>query len=129
MIFEHGNDFHNTIVFGPVIGHVTRREEWMETMRRYFADVSYARSSHAVDLFWGTKGGATGTVAKALPRIAGWLRALGILSVIATVGFLTFCLAVALTGVSLYPYLAAIAVAGLVLPWVGIYALRLNRYC
>jgi SAM-dependent methyltransferase len=26
LIFEHGNDFHNTIVFGTVIGHVVRRE-------------------------------------------------------------------------------------------------------
>jgi ubiquinone/menaquinone biosynthesis C-methylase UbiE len=124
LIFEHGNDFHNTIVFGPVIGHVTRREEWMKTMGEHFANVGYARSSYAVDLFWGTKGGAIGNVVAPLPRIAAWLRALGILSVIGTVSFTTFCLAVGLTGVSLYPYLLGIAIAGLALPWAGIFLMR-----
>jgi ubiquinone/menaquinone biosynthesis C-methylase UbiE len=50
LLFEHGYDLHNYLIFGPVIDHVTRRQEWLETMARYFSDVTYARSSAAVDL-------------------------------------------------------------------------------
>src|SRR4051794_18972774 len=49
-MFEHGKDLHNFLIFGPVIDHVTRREEWLRTLARHFAGVSYARSSTAVDL-------------------------------------------------------------------------------
>ena len=45
---------------------------------------------------------------------------LGIPSVIGTVGFLTFWLALALTNTTLYPILLAIAILGLALPWMGI---------
>ncbi len=54
LLFEHGYDLHNFIIFGPVIEHVTKREEWLKTMKSYFDDVRYARTSHAVDLFVGT---------------------------------------------------------------------------
>ena len=71
LMFEHGNDFHNVIVFGPVIGHVTPRAGWMETFRTYFGDVGYGRTSHAVDLFWGTKSKSVGNVVKPLPQTTG----------------------------------------------------------
>ncbi|MEP6692364.1 MAG: methyltransferase domain-containing protein [Gemmatimonadaceae bacterium] len=50
LLFEHGYDVHNYLIFGPVIDHVTRRDDWLATMRRIFTDVRYARSSAAVDL-------------------------------------------------------------------------------
>lgn len=54
LLFEHGYDFHNFIIFGPVIEHVTKRADWLRTMQANFDDVRYARTSHAVDLFVGT---------------------------------------------------------------------------
>jgi SAM-dependent methyltransferase len=50
LLFEHGQDLHNFLIFGPVIHHVTKREDWMRIMRAHFDDVRYARSSAAVDL-------------------------------------------------------------------------------
>jgi SAM-dependent methyltransferase len=55
LLFEHGYDFHNYLIFGPVIHHVTKRQEWHAFLQSYFADVHYARTSHAVDLFEGTR--------------------------------------------------------------------------
>lgn len=55
LLFEHGFDLHNFLIFGPVIDHVTRRDAWLGIMRRYFTDVRYARSPQAVDLIVGTK--------------------------------------------------------------------------
>ncbi|MBI2374939.1 MAG: class I SAM-dependent methyltransferase [Deltaproteobacteria bacterium] len=55
LLFEHGYDLHNFVIFGPVIGHVTRRQEWLGTMAEHFADVTYARSSAAVDLIQGRR--------------------------------------------------------------------------
>ena len=49
-MFEHGQDLHNFLIFGPVIDHVTRREEWLRTLARHFERVVYGRSSAAVDL-------------------------------------------------------------------------------
>jgi SAM-dependent methyltransferase len=49
-MFEHGKDLHNFLIFGPVIDHVTRREEWMTMLERHFTGVRYGRSSTAVDL-------------------------------------------------------------------------------
>ena len=49
-MFEHGKDLHNFLIFGPVIDHVTRREEWLRTLARHFTGVTYRRSSAAVDL-------------------------------------------------------------------------------
>ena len=50
LLFEHGQDLHNFLIFGPVIHHVTKREDWMRIMRAHFDDVRYSRSSAAVDL-------------------------------------------------------------------------------
>jgi len=55
LMFEHGYDFHNYMIFGPVIGHVTRREDWIETFRKHFADVRHVRTSQAVDLYAGRR--------------------------------------------------------------------------
>ena len=51
LLFEHGYDFHNYVIFGPVIGHVTRKEDWLALLGRLFEDVRYQRSDIAVDLF------------------------------------------------------------------------------
>jgi ubiquinone/menaquinone biosynthesis C-methylase UbiE len=55
LLFEHGYDAHNYVIFGPVIHHVTKRQDWLGFLRERFQDVSYARSTHAVDLFVGTR--------------------------------------------------------------------------
>ena len=55
LLFEHGYDFHNYMIFGPVIDHVTTRKEWRAFLEERFADLRYARSSHAVDLFAGRR--------------------------------------------------------------------------
>ena len=51
LLFEHGYDFHNYLIFGPVIKHVTRKDDWDAILRGHFDDVRYARATHAVDLF------------------------------------------------------------------------------
>jgi SAM-dependent methyltransferase len=55
LLFEHGWDAHNYVIFGPVIHHVTKRQDWDAFLRERFDDVKYARSTQAVDLFAGTK--------------------------------------------------------------------------
>jgi SAM-dependent methyltransferase len=55
LLFEHGWDAHNYIIFGPVIHHVTKRQDWDKFFDERFNDVKYARSSQAVDLFAGTR--------------------------------------------------------------------------
>jgi SAM-dependent methyltransferase len=55
LLFEHGVDLHNFIIFGPVIDHVTRKQDWLQMMTKHFVDVTYARSSAAVDLFHGRR--------------------------------------------------------------------------
>jgi SAM-dependent methyltransferase len=55
LLFEHGWDAHNYVIFGPVIHHVTKREDWDKFLRELFDDVKYSRSSQAVDLFAGTR--------------------------------------------------------------------------
>jgi SAM-dependent methyltransferase len=57
LMFEHGYDFHNYLIFGPVIHHVTTRQDWLALLCEHFANVQYARTSHAVDLFAGTRHG------------------------------------------------------------------------
>lgn len=57
LLFEHGFDFHNYLIFGPVIGHVTRINDWMSFIRERFDSVRYERSSHAVDLIAGVRRG------------------------------------------------------------------------
>ena len=51
LLFEHGWDAHNYAIFGPVIHHVTKRQDWDKFLRDRFDDVKYARSTQAVDLF------------------------------------------------------------------------------
>jgi len=55
LLFEHGWDAHNYVIFGPVIHHVTKRQDWDKFLREQFNDVKYARSNQAVDLFAGTR--------------------------------------------------------------------------
>jgi len=50
LLFEHGQDLHNLLIFGPVIQHVAPLKEWMQLMRHYFDDVRYRRSSAAIDM-------------------------------------------------------------------------------
>ncbi len=57
LLFEHGHDLHNALIFGPVIRHVTGRREWEAILGRHFDDVRQARTSHAVDLFAGQRRG------------------------------------------------------------------------
>jgi SAM-dependent methyltransferase len=57
LLFEHGFDFHNYLIFGPVIGHVTKLNDWMNFIRERFDHVQYERSSHAVDLITGVRRG------------------------------------------------------------------------
>jgi|SRR5579859_189340 len=57
LLFEHGFDFHNYLIFGPVIGHVTRLNQWMKFIQDRFDNVRYQRSSHAVDLIAGVRRG------------------------------------------------------------------------
>lgn len=55
LLFEHGWDAHNYVIFGPVIHHVTKRQDWDKFLRERFDGVKYARSNQAVDLFAGTR--------------------------------------------------------------------------
>ncbi len=55
LLFEHGWDAHNYVIFGPVIHHVTKRQDWDKFLRERFDEVKYARSTQAVDLFAGTR--------------------------------------------------------------------------
>lgn len=54
LLFEHGWDAHNYVIFGPVIHHVTKRQDWDAFLRERFDDLKYARSTQAVDLFAAT---------------------------------------------------------------------------
>lgn len=51
LMFEHGYDFHNYVIFGPVIKHVTKREDWEAVLKLHFENVRLDRTSHAVDLY------------------------------------------------------------------------------
>ena len=55
LLFEHGWDAHNYVIFGPVIHHVTKRRDWDKFLRERFDDLKYARSTQAVDLFAATR--------------------------------------------------------------------------
>jgi SAM-dependent methyltransferase len=55
LLFEHGYDLHNFVIFGPVIDHVTRKQAWLKLMAEYFTDVNARRSSAAVDLIQGRR--------------------------------------------------------------------------
>jgi SAM-dependent methyltransferase len=122
LMFEHGNDFHNSIIFGPVIGHVTTREDWQRTFQTYFGDIHYARTSHAVDLFWATKGAALGTVTRPAPVETRWQGFRRFLKVVSCASAVPFLLAVLLAGAeaALYWILLGIAVLGVTWPWIMI---------
>jgi SAM-dependent methyltransferase len=55
LLFEHGWDAHNYVIFGPVIHHVTKRQDWDKFLHERFDNVKYARSNQAVDLSAGTR--------------------------------------------------------------------------
>ena len=119
LMFEHGVDFHNVIIFGPVIGHVRPRYEWAEKFQANFADVGYARSSQAVDLFWGTKSEITGTVTTPLPqkenRRKNWVWGIiGIFTLI-SLGVVAY-----LPEAHLVNIYWGIAISGLTWPWIMI---------
>jgi SAM-dependent methyltransferase len=120
VMFEHGNDFHNVIVFGPVIAHVVTRGEWLAAFKHHFADVGYARSSAAVDLFWGTKAEPTGTVCRPLPDEKGRRANLWIWVVIATFTLISLGVVALLPEERLVPIYWAIAFLGLAWPWLMI---------
>lgn len=43
LMFEHGIDFHNYLIFGPVIYHVTQRKQWLKLLSEMFSDVKEDR--------------------------------------------------------------------------------------
>ena len=54
LMFEHGIDFHNYLIFGPVIHHVTKHSEWMDTMKSLVQHVKEDRM-YAVNMITGVK--------------------------------------------------------------------------
>lgn len=120
VMFEHGNDFHNVIIFGPVIGHVVTRERWVEKFKSHFAEIGYARSSQAVDLFWGTKGEPVGTVGRPLPEMKGRRANPWIWIIILTFTLISLGVVALLPAEHLVPIYWVIAVSGLAWPWMAI---------
>jgi SAM-dependent methyltransferase len=119
VMFEHGTDFHNVIIFGPVIGHVIPRHGWADRFRRQFAEVGYARSGQAVDLFWGTKAEPVGTAATELPgpfNRRNWT----VWAVIGTVMLVSLGVVAHLPTAYLVSMYLFIAAAGLLWPWLMI---------
>ncbi len=53
-LFEHGIDFVNYLIFGPVIYHVTKRESWQQLLQKKFKNVRQSRL-FAVNLFSASK--------------------------------------------------------------------------
>src|SRR5262249_38186068 len=45
LMFEHGYDFHNYLIFGPVCHHVTTRRDWLALLREHFAALAIALTS------------------------------------------------------------------------------------
>ena len=119
LMFEHGNDFHNVIIFGPVIGHVVPRYEWAERFQKQFGDVGYHRTSQAVDLFWGTKSEVVGTNATVLPKPAS-RRTIWIFVVIAAFTLISLGVVAFLPTAQLIPIYWLIAISGLTWPWLAI---------
>lgn len=54
LMFEHGIDFHNYLIFGPVIYHVTKHREWIDVMSSLFSQVKEARM-YAVNMITAVK--------------------------------------------------------------------------
>lgn len=119
-MFEHGNDFHNVIIFGPVIGHVVTREAWMAKFQEHFGHVGYARTTQAVDLFWGTKEDTLGTVTKPLPTTKGRRANIWIWIVIATFTLISLGVVALLPEEHLILIYWIIAFLGIAWPWLMI---------
>ncbi len=119
LMFEHGVDFHNVIIFGPVIGHVVPRYEWAEKFTTHFADVGYARASQAVDLFWGTRGETTGTTSRPLPQKEK-RRTIWVWVVVLTFTLLSAGVVDYLPQNQLVPIYLVIAFLGVAWPWIMI---------
>jgi SAM-dependent methyltransferase len=119
LMFEHGVDFHNVIIFGPVIGHVVPRYEWAEKFRAHFAEVGYARTSQAVDLFWGTRSEPIGSTSRPLPRKEK-RRTIWVWVVIATFTLISLGVVAYLPESRLVGIYLGIAVMGLAWPWLMI---------
>ena len=120
LMFEHGNDFHNVIIFGPVIGHVTSRADWMATFRKHFGDVAYTRTSHAVDLFVGRKTETPGNVVKGLPKTTGRRDSLGNWLVVAGFTVVSLFVTAWIPHSVLVATYWGIAISGLTWPWLCI---------
>lgn len=43
LLFEHGIDFHNYLIFGPVIYHVTQHKQWIKLLNTLFSEVKEDR--------------------------------------------------------------------------------------
>jgi hypothetical protein len=92
----------------------------MAKLQATFDRVGYARSSQAVDMFWGTKADAVGTVTKPLPvskgrRANGWIWV-----VIATFTLISLAVVALLPEAHLIPIYWGIAFLGLAWPWLMI---------
>ena len=120
VMFEHGNDFHNIIIFGPVIGHVVTREQWIEEFKAQFADVGYLRSSQAVDLFWGSRSEPIGTVTRPLPPSRGRRSDVRIWAVIGMFTLLSFMTIAWLPTSQLIGIYLGITFLGIAWPWLMI---------
>lgn len=54
LLFEHGIDFQNYLIFGPVIDHVTPYKEWLDVLRPLLKGVHEDRL-YAVNMITGVK--------------------------------------------------------------------------
>jgi SAM-dependent methyltransferase len=54
IMFEHGIDFHNYLIFGPVIYHVTQHKAWLARLQKQYARVSEDRM-YAVNMLTAIK--------------------------------------------------------------------------
>lgn len=120
LMFEHGNDFHNVIIFGPVIGHVITRYEWIEEFKAHFGEVGYARTSHAVDLFWGTKAEPRGTISRPLPPKVGRRARLRDWLVVVLFSLISMAVVSYLPYAQIVPIYLGIAILGIAWPWLMI---------
>jgi ubiquinone/menaquinone biosynthesis C-methylase UbiE len=128
LMFEHGNDFHNILLFGPVIGHVATCDEWMNMFKKHFGDIGYARTSHAVDLFWGSNAEPVGTVCSAPPKAKGRLDYKP-WTVIAIVSIISMLIVEFLPREYLISIYLVIAFLGIAWPWMAIaFALLCDRF-
>ena len=119
LMFEHGVDFHNVIIFGPVIGHVVPRYQWAEELKQRFANVGYARTSHAVDLFWAQKSDSVGTESTPLPQKEG-RRTIWVWVVIFTFTMISLGVVMYLPESRLVAIYLFIAFLGVAWPWIMI---------